>query len=219
MTICSDASCAIGSTRRVLFTDPIDKPTTNLMDFTLVYWDTSLKPAQATRSRALEKHQVRRYFSGQLESLWKLHPTLKWFDEGGEIQRAHAKKFERQGVEFVPLVVEDFELICELDIEFLRPGPSGQIISDGGDIDNRIKVLLDALRVPKDGGEMPLGPGEINPSRIYCLLEDDKLITSIKVRTDQLLVPDTADIFEACLLVRVSIKGRGGFATPYEFRP
>jgi hypothetical protein len=219
MTICSDAPCAFGSTCRVLFTDPPDKPTANLMDFTLVYWDTSLKPAQHTRSRALEKHQVRRYFNGQLESLWKTHPALRWFDNSGDIQRAHAKKFERQGVEFVPLVVEEFELICELDIEFLRPGRSGMVVSDGGDIDNRIKVLLDALRVPTDGAEMQLGPGEINPSRIYCLLEDDKLVTSIKVRTDQLLVPDTADIFEACLVIRVSVKGRGGVDTPYEFRP
>jgi hypothetical protein len=52
------------------------------------------EPAQPNKSRAMEKHQVRRYFSGQLESLWKLHPTLKWFDESGDIQRAHAKKFE-----------------------------------------------------------------------------------------------------------------------------
>jgi hypothetical protein len=81
----------------------------------------------------LEKHQVRRYFSGQLESLWKTHPALRWFDNSGDIQRGHAKKFERQGVEFVPLVVEEFELICELDIEFLRPGRSGMVISDGGE--------------------------------------------------------------------------------------
>jgi len=100
------------------------------------------EPAQRNKSRAMEKHQVRRYFSGQLESLWKLHPTLKWFDESGDIQRAHAKS---SSVEFVPLVVEEFELICELDIEFLRPGRSALVFSDGGDIDNRIKVLLDVF--------------------------------------------------------------------------
>lgn len=56
-------------------------------------------------------------------------------------------------------MVKEFNLICELDIEFLSPGLLGQIISDGGDIDNQIKVLLDVLRVPTDGGEMQLGQG------------------------------------------------------------
>ena len=99
----------------------------------------------------------------------------------------------------------------------MRPGAPGKIISDGGDIDNRVKVLLDALRVPTDANEMRLKSGEINPKRIYCLMEDDKLVTSIKVTADRLLSPEMTEDSEACVFIRVIAKGISP-ATPYEFR-
>ena len=60
---------------------------------------------------------------------------------------------------FQPLVRESFALKCGLDILFLRQESPGKVYQ-GGDLDNRIKTLLDALSVPqapehvvKDGGE------------------------------------------------------------------
>jgi hypothetical protein len=187
------------------------------MDFTLVYWDTTLKAASQGNKRSWEKHHIRRHFSSQLEHLWEVSPNLRWFDHGKYIRNSYAKKYERDGVEFVPLVVEELGLVCDLDIAFLRPGAPGKIVSDGGDIDNRIKVLLDALRVPKDASEMHLKPGETTPKRIYCLMEDDKLVTSIKVMTDRLLVPETTEDSEACVSIHVIVRGISP-ATPYEFR-
>jgi hypothetical protein len=187
------------------------------MDFTLVYWDTTLKAASQSNKRSWEKHHIRRHFSLQLEQLWNLSPVLHWFDHARQQRDAYAKKYERGGVEFVPLVMESLGLVCDLEIMFLRPGIPGKIVSDGGDIDNRLKVLLDALRVPKETSEMPLKTGETIPRRIYCLMEDDKLITSIKVTTDRLLVPEMTADSEACISMRVIVRAISP-AAPYEFR-
>jgi len=187
------------------------------MDFTLVYWDTTLKAAAGNNKRSWEKHQIRRNLSEQLENLWKLNPRLHSFDPLGQIQDGLAKNHERGGVEFVPLVTEKWELVCELDITLLRPGKAGKVVSNAGDLDNRIKTLIDALRVPKDGNEMLLSPGETHPARIYCLLEDDKLVTSIRLATDQLLVAQTGEPSEACLLIRVRIKTTNVGASPWAF--
>jgi hypothetical protein len=94
--------------------------------------------------------------------------------------------------------------IAELDIVMLRPGPPGQILRGGADIDNRLKTLLDALKVP-EANALPDGiapePGE---DPFFCLLEDDKLVTSIRIETDRLLVP--RDENEVLLLMRVTTK-------------
>jgi hypothetical protein len=84
--------------------------------------------------------------------------------------------------------------LAELDIVMLRPEPSGAIVTGGGDIDNRLKTLLDALRMPGNVDELPdhLGKSEAseNPAqRFLCLLEDDRLVTGISVRTHELLEP------------------------------
>jgi hypothetical protein len=66
-----------------------------------------------------------------------------------------------------------------------------------GDLDNRIKTLLDALKIPNDK-ELPSGAkpsGTENP--FFCLLEDDSLITHIRIITDRLLVSkDEQEIIE-----------------------
>jgi hypothetical protein len=69
----------------------------------------------------------------------------------------------------------------------LRPEAPGQTLIKGGDIDNRLKTLFDALRIPKAGEimESPDNEGGRNP--FFCLLEDDSLINHISVTTDLLL--------------------------------
>jgi hypothetical protein len=81
-----------------------------------------------------------------------------------------------------------------LDILFLRRDPPGSPIITGGDIDNRLKVLLDGLKMPKDCSQLPANwrPG-LDQNPLYCLMEDDNLITEIKVTSDRLLIPATED--------------------------
>jgi hypothetical protein len=93
------------------------------------------------------------------------------------------------GFNFVPIVHRPHELSCTLEVLFLRREKPGDIIRNGGDLDNRLKTLFDALRMPLDETELkgicPSKPNE----RVYCLLEDDSLITKVSVSTHQLLEP------------------------------
>ena len=49
----------------------------------------------------------------------------------------------------------------------------GALISQGGDIDNRVKTLLDALRMPS-GDEEARAPSP-GAGLLYCLMESDTL--------------------------------------------
>jgi hypothetical protein len=65
----------------------------------------------------------------------------------------------------------------------------GGIIRHGGDIDNRIKVLFDSLRIPRNSSELPSGPPAQDEDPFFCLMEDDKYVTELNVATDRLLIP------------------------------
>ena len=58
----------------------------------------------------------------------------------------------------------------------------------------------DGLRIPKPG-ELPPGTGHPNP--MWCLLEDDALVTEFSVRTDRLLGPSVPD--EVLLIITVMV--------------
>ncbi len=92
---------------------------------------------------------------------------------------------------FVPLVSAEMNVVAELSITLLRPEPPGGLITQGGDIDNRLKTLFDALTVPRQSNALPSGVAPTkDESPFFCLLEDDNLITSVSVRTEQLLEPN-----------------------------
>lgn len=104
---------------------------------------------------------------------------------------------------FAPLVSETIHLICDLEITLLRPEAPGSVITQSGDIDNRLKTLFDGLRMPKDPWEIP--PGDTptaDEQPFYCLLEDDNLITKVTVITDRLLQPASTSN-EVLLVLRV----------------
>jgi hypothetical protein len=100
--------------------------------------------------------------------------------------RDHLAENHRVGnYRFVPIVTEELSLWCGIDILFLRPGQAGTIFSSG-DVDNRIKTVLDALKVPKPqdiGSASPLQ----NEEPFFCLLEDDGLVAQFSVETDEML--------------------------------
>jgi hypothetical protein len=106
----------------------------------------------------------------------------------------------------VPLVSAELDLACDLDILMLRPEMLGKT-HWAGDIDNRLKTLLDSLRVPEPQEQYGNRKGNA-PERIFCLLEDDKLITRVSVETDKLLydLDHPAAANEVKLLITVRIK-------------
>ena len=177
------------------------------MEFKLIY-QGQLLGASRNDTRALHKHRVRKQFHTQIARLWKDHPVLAEMlitDSNFEVEQSRegsivkevtlrdrlARKFKRGNYRFVPIVTEDLLLACSLDILMLRRDRSG-IIKGGGDIDNRLKTLFDALRIPDvtDGLDEHPSDGE---DPFYCLLQDDALITQVTVTTAQLLTPTSID--------------------------
>src|SRR5262249_24914581 len=134
------------------------------MEFHLIYSGDLLKSAGRASTRVWEKHTIRRDLHGQMKLLWETHPALKEYarrtvaidDDGNRLEpevpflERLALNYERSGIGFIPLMTEPNGLVCELDILFLRPENPGRVMGSAGDIDNRIKTLIDALRIPSD---------------------------------------------------------------------
>jgi hypothetical protein len=164
------------------------------MEFTLVYQG----PLKSNGS-VKEKQGIRRELHKQLAELWKQEPLAGHVREGN-ILLEHIVVDGNPAIDprtviqeignfrFLPLVCAKLNLVAELNITFLRPEPPGRIVTQCGDIDNRLKTLFDALRMPREPNDIPKGDvPEAGENPFFCLLEDDNLITKVAVTTDRLL--------------------------------
>lgn len=216
----------IGSPERVtLAHDPeSDQPEKPAVEFRLTY-EGILLGASRSNSRAKHKHEIRKVFHKQLKRLFQVHPAFakyRWdqYDENNQMDRVSIlgnqfnyeqviNNYERAGFRFFPLATRHLTLQCRIDILFLRPDVPGSVISSG-DIDNRLKTIFDALRLPRDRSETgDMGPSD-DENPFFCLLEDDSLISHAAVETDTLLQPtgDTWERNDARLVITVRL-------TPY----
>ncbi len=103
---------------------------------------------------------------------------------------------------FLPLVRSSLALTCSLDILFMRRDAPGKVYQ-GGDLDNRLKTLFDALSLPRDKNHVIRDDAAEDP--ILCLLEDDSLITGLSVRTERLLDAPTTNESYVRLIIDVSV--------------
>src|SRR5712664_2672464 len=184
---------------------------TDLVEFRLLY-QGELLPSGNNNRRTREKHEIRRKFHPQLRRIWNVEKNLRQLailrathykdDVRPETERpipksqdeafglgmqAMSLNWSRAGFQFIPLVTEDMVLRCSLDILLLRPEEK-KLIFESGDIDGQIKTLFDALRLPKDGNETGGAMPDQDENPFYCLLEDDRLITDVRVTADKLLL-------------------------------
>lgn len=202
------------------------------MRFTLVYeGPLSSQPADTGSRdrpdrRAEEKHSIRRQLHRQLRDLWQSRTylqrdlaqwlsiprmdRLRWQQERQDRHEANLVcGFQMGAFMFVPLVTKYHFLLCDLDILFLRAEPAGTLFTSkgAGDLDNRLKVLFDALRRPERPVELPpaAAPSDTEDP-FFCLLEDDRLVTSVRLESEQLF--DTAAVAQnhVKLIIRVTLK-------------
>lgn len=146
-----------------------------------LFYNGELKPRGSAKLRDI--HSVRESLHPQLKQLWSQDP----------LNQLHEKVVERNtynvgGIKFRPAISEALYLYGELEVLFLRPRHPGDILVHGADIDNRIKTLLDALRIPK---AQQISQGKLsrpkNEDVFYVLLQDDSLVTKVSFETDRLL--------------------------------
>ncbi len=140
-------------------------------------------------------------------------------DHSETMADAFGRRYER-GIPIVPLVNKEFGFVCSLDILFLRPELPGQLFTPSGDIDNRIKTLLDALKVPVESDKLS---DPALPPLLFCLLADDALVTDLNITTDRLYTPpdptNTHPDSHVHLVIKVRVKSNTDFIsgmTPYD---
>jgi hypothetical protein len=181
---------------------------------------------------------IRRRFHAQLKHLWatnrflrdhKVNPESRnpysqgyhagsslWSTRnGGEpMWQAISRNYHRDGFCYVPLVREEFSLLCSLNVIVLRRDAPGSVVS-AGDLDNRIKTIIDCLRIPRSKNELPTGASpSSDEDPFFVLMEDDNQVTGLTVETDVLLDPPTDDdrSMKTRLMITVELR-------PYEANP
>ena len=186
------------------------------MKFTLIYEGPLRASNKATKEN---KHAIRHTFDAQLQSLWAREPLLSHRCEAiGEApvdlissyEAARDDKYQDSSPTtlqcvgngyYLPIVSERYNLLAEIGITWFRHEPPGSLLQIG-DIDNRLKTILDCLQTPPSGQAVDLDEGNSAISPFYTVLEDDSLISSIKVDTARDLRPDAANS-EVLLLIEI----------------
>ena len=143
-----------------------------------------------SRDNASGKHAIRECLHPQLAALFKT-PALSQFIGRSRMQDELAE-FSRVvgGKTFRFVIGQEFHAVAALNIIVLLPGKGTHLLTNGGDIDNRIKTLLDALRTPAAPGEIPLSDSfDYSDGGMCCLLEDDNLVDRLSVQVYRDLAP------------------------------
>ena len=104
-------------------------------------------------------HDIRRSLHPQLKQLWEHEPLadLKngWLAPVGTHDKPYARIENIGGKNFAHVIGQHMGAV--LQIVLLRQQARGQLIGEGGDIDNRLKTLFDALRLPSKAEVQQLG--------------------------------------------------------------
>ncbi len=157
---------------------------------------------------ARDKYVLREYFHPQLADLWNRTPLKSQAHEFLDPTYSGTAIREVGGHKYSSVINENNHLIAEMNITFLRPQEPGGLISEGGDIDNRIKTLLDALSIPNVN---QIGAGEEktkNEEPLHCLFEDDNLINGLSIKMDRLL--NSKNSSEVLILIEVDVSATHG---------
>lgn len=198
------------TTRNIIDERPV-APVGGSVEFRLTY-QGRIPAAGRDTPRTKDKHAIRRVMHPQLRQLWQEHPGLSEFYKNRHLMDEHlANNYARFGYRFVPLICKEIVSTCALDILFLRRDAPGSLVKHGGDIDNRIKVLFDGLRLPESKDEANNEAPGIDEDPFFVLLQDDKMITELRVTTDRLLTPlrDGESEHDVHMVIRVETFGIG----------
>jgi hypothetical protein len=155
-------------------------------------------------AKAVAKWEIREALRPQIERFWKQSPQVVT----KLVEQPSVKDFyyrEVEGIKFIALITEKLQLVAEIDVLLLRKSPRGSVVGNSGDLDNQLKTLIDALRVPSNKQEIPDSKRHVWKGReFHTLLEDDRLITRLNVECDQYLEDVRDD--EVLAIVKASAK-------------
>lgn len=201
-----------------------------LMRFHLVF--RGLLPSAGNKPKPSYAAHIRKKLHPQLQELWRTHHVMKRVARTGIIKRDDGAAYlvtsegpfdvERDierfpagpdevdltgpiisgGHSFRPLIRESLQLNCSLSVTFLRHDDPLQGVTQNGDLDGRIKCLLDALTMPKPEIAVRFPP---QSEPMYCLMESDALISDLEIETGRLLSPGDRHKHEVQLIIEVAV--------------
>lgn len=195
-----------------------------VMRFHLVYHGPL--PGNGNKPKPDDVRDIRDFLHPQLAMVWETHAALKRLRSTARVARGPGRflgslesPFDDEGraawplqegfvdlrepvskgdKTYHPLVRESLDLNCSLEIRFPRQENPGQLVLQGGDLDNRIKTLL---------GFSKQKLKQITCKKLsYCLMEIDTPVSGINVSTDRILFPVTEYPNEAHLVIKVMIR-------------
>jgi hypothetical protein len=154
-----------------------------------------------------QKHAIRQALHPQLKELWEHEPLVtfaeRWLKAEPEEEGDLALLRSVGDFEFAPLVSTELALLTEIEIVLLKASSPGALIRQGGDIDNQLKTLFDALRCPTALQEIPAGTTPTADEQpFFCLLDDDEKIVNLSVAVDRYLDPPEANAVHVSLFVK-----------------
>jgi hypothetical protein len=164
-----------------------------LMRFTLTYdgplLATGNDPPVQSESKLRNIWAIRNRFEPQIGRIYETNPIFR--GAVGPPSRAAAtimrSPIERNGFKFAAIARTALGLGCEVDIKLLVNHEPGSVITRAGDLDNRLKTIFDALRVPQAnefrGINLTIAADHFYP----CLLEDDAAITKVSIASERWL--------------------------------
>jgi hypothetical protein len=162
-----------------------------------------------SRDSAAGKHQIRQALHSQVKALCSSKSFAVAFENDRKGTRPEGEEPLYTDIgdkRYWFLISEHLATVVNLSITLLVPHEVGRIVHNGGDIDNRVKTLFDALRVPSLASEIPAGDSfDYGTDGMYCLLQDDKLINRVTLRSYQNYAPIDPETVMVLLEVETKI--------------
>jgi hypothetical protein len=147
---------------------------------------------------------------------WMSSPPLD-IDGGGAVSqvrmplldavlaRHSANCMNSKGYRWVPLTLSQYSVSCEIDMLMLFTSPEQAGPKNFGDLDNRVKTVIDALKQPDpDSISHCPAPGK-GDDPFFVLYNDDKVVSKLTVETDNLYRPRMTHHQEKPILLTVNV--------------
>ena len=162
----------------------------------------------STTGHRAQKFILRRFFHEQFKHLRDFH-------QEHNLNSAHT--FNPANIKevgpfcFLPLITCGSGKIVELDVILLSHfEPQNRVGYQTGDVDNKLKSILDGLRMAQNKNEIRSEQVQEGEEIFYTLLEDDALVSRVNIRHERLLFnleeePNKRDTFT---LIHVKIRNK-----------
>jgi hypothetical protein len=127
---------------------------------------------------------IREVVNLQLLHLVKTHPAFSGRSSASRVLvHELIPPIVVDGYRFFAIARARLSVKCSLKIDLLVNHAPGSIVTKKGDLDNRLKTLLDGLRIPTSQQEIRTFTSQkmLEENDYICLLEDDVLITALQI--------------------------------------